>query len=406
MAANATDGSANYYNPSALSSHQSAELSIGFISATPQLKLGGARSPVKPMRSLVLSLIAPGQLAQVPVAVGVAGQISGDRLSRIVTFTEDDQRWLLFDNRPEQVYLSGNVALSPATWLSLGAGYSFLASTSGRLSVTGRAVQPGFGRETEFDSALDHEVVADLSSVRYPQFAVTLSPARFLTFALVYRAEGQVSLEVDSNIDADVGIGPLDLPTSYVLESKTVQSFVPRQLVLGSSVEFGPMRVNIDVGWTEWSAYPSPLGATKSELDVQLPPGLLLDVPELPAATTTSSASMSDQFTARVGAEHVVSLAAALELPVRIGFAWDPTGATSQTEPSLLDADRMILSMGSGLNWTAPAEMFPGKVEVDWHAQWVELRRRAVRSPSGGTPLKAQGRVLGFGANLSYEFSR
>jgi long-chain fatty acid transport protein len=406
VSSNAQDFSANYYNPGRLTQLQHTELSLGLALVKPSLEVAGKPAPASRLRSLVFGLVAPGEIGEVPVAFGLAAQLAGNRLSRVVTFAEDDQRWFLYDNRPEQIYFSANVAARPLPWLSLGAGYSFLASTRGTLQIRGTAVQPGFGNQTEFDSDLDHEVRAELLSVRYPQVGLAISPSDYVSVALVYRGEGQVALGVDSDIQGELALRSLRIPTSYILRSNTIQSHVPQQVILGFSYWPSPSTLlSAELG------FPSPLSATDSELDVREPPGLKLDVPTLPEATTLSNAGLEDRANLRLGLEHWLTLSTQHQLPLRAGYAFEPTGLSQNSNANLVDTDRHLLSVGSGFKWNTPSGTFPGTLKLDVHGQLGFLPRARLPALDPGNSdapqpatVNVAGHFVGAGLTLSYEF--
>ncbi len=408
VSANAKDASANYYNPARLALAEAPEVNLGFVYVHPSFQLGETDSPASKLRSLQFGLVAPGAVLDLPVAFGLATQMAEDRLSRVITFTEDDQRWFLYDNRPEQIYLSANLALSPLSWLSLGAGLSFLASTSGVLQIRGTAVQPGFGDATEYDSDLQHQVIAELESVRYPQVGLSIHPDPLLHAALVYRGEGQVALGVDSDIRGDLALATLRFPTEYILKSQTIQSFVPRQVVLGlSSTPIDELLLGLDLAWVNWASFPSPISATDSSIKIDTPPGLNVDTPELPAPTQLENAQLVNRFNLRFGAESRIALTTNLSLPVRAGYSYEPTGLSQDSNLNLLDSDRHTASVGTGVHWTQPSRVFPGELRLDLHAQTAFFAERRFEPPSGnGEAQLASGNFIGAGVNLTYAFSR
>lgn len=400
VAADVRDFSANYYNASGLALAERTQLSLGVQSVAPDLTLDGDRSPVRSFRSLVFGLVAPGELLEVPVAFGVGGQLSGDLLARIRTLSPDEQRWWLYQDRPEQVFLAANLAVRPVSFLSLSAGVGLLASTRGELRLRGRAAQPGFAQQDEFDSRLDHEVIAELQSRRYPLFGLTLLPLEELSLGLVYRGESQIVLDVDSAFDGQVGLGPVEFPVHYLLESTTVVSFQPRQLVLGASYHASSdTRLNLDLQWTDWSSYTSPLAATRSELVFEAQG--VLPTPELPEPSALGSARLVDRLTPRVGVEHELLRARPWRLPLRVGYSYLATPLVGSSLGNLVDADRHVFCLGAGAVGQGPAPL-AGEVSLDLHAAWSVLSSRTVTGPDGEA-RRADGDILVLGATLGLQ---
>lgn len=401
VSADVTGFAANYYNPSGLVMADHLGLGAGVQVVTPRLQLDGERSPVSSFRALMLGFSAPGTVLGVPVAFGLGAHLTGNRLSRIVTFSDEDVRWVLHEHRPEQIFVASSVALRPTEWLAFGAGVGFLASTDGILRIGGQAAQPEFAGQTEYDSRLFHEVTAELRNERYPILGLTLLPTERVKLALVYRGQSSVVLDVDAEFDGAISLGPLDLPTYYLLESQTVQAFVPRQLVLGGSV--GPvedLRLGLDVVWSDWSSYQSPLSATHSELDLDSR-GLLLQLPELPADTQLTSARLSDRITPRLGGEYRTGVGNTWELSARVGYVFERTPLAADSSPNLADADRHVMSLGAGVG--APG-LWPvsGMLRLDTHLQWSLFTPRSFDGPDGRR-RRASGDIWTFGFTLTVE---
>lgn len=397
VAGGVSDFSANYYNPSGLVLAEQTELSLGLTAVAPELRLDGERSAARHFRAVVFGLVAPGRVFDVPVAFGLAGQLSGDLLARIRTVASNDQRWVFFEDRPEQFFLAANVAVRPTHYLALSGGFGFLASTRAALDLQGVASQPGFAGEDEFDSRLGHEVLAELQSRRYPLFGITVLPDEPLGFGLVYRGESQIELDVDSSFDGAVGLGPVEFPVHYLLESTTVVSFQPRQLVLGATYRgLSQTLVGLDVQWTQWSAYTSPLAATASELS--LDSDGLIATPELPAPRALESARLADRLVPRVGVEYEFVATGAARLPVRLGYAFLGTPLEPESTRNLVDADRHVLSFGAGVVGEGPRPLL-GESSLDVHVAWSTLVSRTSPGPDGRS-RRASGEVLVMGATL------
>ncbi len=351
VTARVTDPSATYYNVSGLALAKHTSVSGGYVHLAPNLSLSDEPARLPSIDAWQVGLLVPGTLFDLPLAFGLSGQIAGDTLSRVVTFAEEDQRWFLYDTRPEQIYLSAALAVRPLPWLAIGGGFTFLASTRGQLQITGTAVQP-FGDTDEYDSQLNHGVEARLTSVRYPCFGATFSPSPRVDLGVSYRGEGSVVLDVDSNIEGDVQLAPaLRIPIAYALTSETVQSFVPRQLTVGGRVGVdADVDVHLDLSWVDWSEYPSPLSATSSELTARLPPGLTYTLPELPPPTRLTSARLSDRFVPRVGAEWRPAERRFGAWAIRAGYVFERSPVVRSSAPQLVDADRHTVSLGVGVS--------------------------------------------------------
>jgi long-chain fatty acid transport protein len=395
VSAGVSDSSANYYNPAGLGFADRTELTLGAVHLAPQLSVDGVPSHVPATNAWQLGLVVPGQVWGLPLAFGLGAQVAGSRIARVVTFTEDDQRWFLYEHRPEQLFLVSNIALRPTPELSVGAGLGFLASTDGLLKISGELVQPGPGT-SEYDSQLQHEVLAKLSTVRYPNVGIDWRPQSDFDLALVYRGEGRVDLNVDSEITGNIHFGPLAFPTRYLLYSKTVQSWIPRQLTLGARYAPNPrLEVHTDLSWLDWSGLPSPVSATSSELQLDTK-GVLFQAPVLPAATELRSAHARDRLSPRLGLE-LRSAADAAPWQLQLGYAYQPTALDEASTTNLMDADAHLLSAGGGLRLLKLGRS--GALQLDVHAQWGQLAARKQLTPTE-TTIALTGHWVALGGQL------
>ena len=81
--------------------------------------------------------------------------------------------------------------MAPAPWLRIGGGFSYIASTRGRLGLTG-----SIPATSAADSELFHTVDADVVAVYYPQFGVQIEPIRGLPVSAVYRGAFRFRLDI------------------------------------------------------------------------------------------------------------------------------------------------------------------------------------------------------------------
>lgn len=406
VSASARDFSANYYNPSGLALARGTDLSVGYVYVSQRLRINGHDSQVDPVRAIVGGIVAPGSIWTIPFAFGLAVHLPDERLSRARSMRPEDPRWVLWDNRPQLLYLSANLALRPVDWLAIGGGVSFLAATRGAFEVTGTAVLPS-GERTEYDSQLRHEVDADLTAVRYPSFGITVTPNDWLDFGLVYRHEAQIELEIDAELRGTVDTGLIPVPARYELSSTTMNAFIPRQIVLGTSVVPAEnVRIGLDVTWVNWAAYESPISRSRSVLDVNVPAGF--ELPPNPKPTGRIDPGFENRLVPRLGVEYRIGVQRKLDLPVYAGYFYERSPVPPQTgRTNFIDADRHVLSLGTGFSWEDPAEVLPGNLRFDTHVSWAILPERTTEKASAADfvgDYRAGGSQLGVGATLSLGF--
>lgn len=393
-----SDASANYYNPSGLVLGEHTQLSLGYFHRSPQFSVGGRDAELSSLDAYEAGLVVPGKIAQLPLAFGLIGHLTSNRLARISTYAQDDRRWFIYDTRPEQVFIAANLAVAPVSWLTLGAGFGFLTSTQGSVTVSGTVRLPGRDT-TEYDSQLQHEVMAELSSVRYAMLGATLLLADDLDIGVSYRGQGSVSLDVDSNIRGELDYTFVQVPVDYALQSRTVASFVPRQLTLGA--RWGLQErfdLHLDVSWVDWSPMPSPLSATSARVSIEEPQGLDIEVPMLPPDRPVENAGLTDRVVPRLGAEFRSADDLALTWAVRAGYAFQASPVVGGSSDQLVDSDLHVVSVGAGagiLDFGAER----GALQLDGHLQCGLTADRTLRA-SDESRLEAAGRFLAAGLTL------
>jgi long-chain fatty acid transport protein len=405
VAADARDFSANYYNPSGLALARHTDLSLGYMTVIQKLEMNGDGSQVDPVRALVGGIVAPGAIWTIPFAFGLAVHLPDHRLSRARSMRAEEPRWIFWDNRPQLIYLSANLAVRPFDWLAIGGGVAFLAATRGAFEVSGTAVLP-VGSRTEYDSQLRHEVDADLTSVRYPTFGVTVEPDDRLAFGLVYREEAEIGLAIDAELTGDVDATLLQVPARYELESRTANAFIPRQLVLGGRLRMtDELTLSADVTWVNWAAYEAPVSRSRSELDVEAPPDLNLELPPNPKPTTRVDPGFENRLVPRLGAEYLHQVHRRAFLPLRAGYVFERSPVPPQTgRTSFVDTDRHVLSAGAGFLWREPGEVVTGSLRFDLHVMWAILPVRVTHKDSPADyvgDFRASGNQFGVGATFS-----
>ncbi len=361
IAASANDFSAGYYNPAVLAAVPALSLSIGYFGVDETLRIDGRDTDVEDAHGIVFGLVAPGKIASIPFAFGLAAHLPDRGLSRIKALREGVPRWELYDTRPGVVYLAANLAVQPFPQLEIGGGMSFLAATEGSFRVTGTA-----DLAAPHDSHLVHEVDADLTSVRYPQLGARVHLGDRVDVALVYRGEAELRLAIDAKLRGEVDAGGIRVPVEYSLSSRTVAAFLPQQIVLGVAARpVTHLLLEIDVAWVEWSAYPSPTARTAASLDVDLPTGLGLDLPPDVLPTDPLDPHFGDRFVPRFGIEYVAGIGtpshpsaeaggrtprAPVEIPLRAGYVYEASPVPPQRGiTNYVDADRHTISLGTGV---------------------------------------------------------
>jgi Outer membrane protein transport protein (OMPP1/FadL/TodX) len=404
MAADARSFDANYYNPAGLVRAEGLELSIGYFRASHYLKTNGHDNDVDPVKGLVGGVVAPGEVLGVPFAFGLGVHLPDDRISRVRAFRQETPRWELYDNRNQRLYLAANLAISPTPWLQLGGGMSFMSSTEGHLDISGLANI--FRVE---DSTLRHQVDADLTSVRYPQFGARVALSDRVALAAVYRGEFKLKLDLTAYLHGSIS----ELTTAvYQLETHSVNNFLPQQFVFGGSwLVTDDLRAALDVTWVNWSAYVPPVASLDVHLDIPPPPGGWpngITPPQTPAKTRIAALEMHDRAVPHLGLEWRALATRAWEGFLRAGYEYDKSPIAPQTEvTNYIDRDRHAMSFGLGGRALSPLRELPGDVRLDAHVQLSELASGATikRDPADLVgDYTATGHIWNVGATLTVGF--
>ena len=406
VSADVRDGSAVFYNPAGLSLAPRTELSAGFEHVAYRLDQGGDRARVDSLSVFEAALTARGEIAGIPVAFGLALALPNGHLSKMHSLLETEPHWVLYETLPELVDLGAQVALRPLDGLAFGGGIGFLAATHGGFDVTG-TVPLSDGKGSQYDAKLRHEVDADLTSVRFPMLGVNVVPSHWLSLALVYRGEARLEQRIAGTLDGNVDAAHIfQIPVRYSFETTTVAAFLPRQIVVGASVEpLSGLRANVDVAWQEWSRYPSPASSSSTALDAQVPAGLPVNLPGSSMAAPLAQPNFGDRWVPRVGVEYVIGVGPRFGLALRAGYAFERSPAPrDQAASAFVDGDRHIVSWGTGLSWRKVAPWLPEVVRVDMQAQLSEWPSSVIETASTGSSLDVGGSAWCAGASLTFGF--
>lgn len=419
VTADVEDFSANYYNPAGLARSGAARVGLGYFGAFHEMRLNDLDSNVDPVRGIVLGLVVPGQIEDVRFAFGLGVHLNDDYVSRTRSLPSRRPRWELYDNRPRRTYLAAHLAIRPFPWLTVGGGISFLSFSSNTLSIRGSLDIAMPDRR----SALEHEIRADLTTIRYPQVGIQVQPIPELVFGAVYRGQfalsntlvARVGCEVPGDPGCPTGLSFTGLsdpfPGYFNLLSQSVNAFVPHQVSLGGS--WSPtqdFRLNVEVTWLNWSAYVSPVGTSAIVLRIQVPESLRdsIRVPAEIVGTTPQPALFEDRFVPRIGAEGVLVRERMLEVRARGGYFYEATPVPNQLAlTNLVDTDRHAFSIGAGIRLTDLRPLLPGFLQLDVHFQYSLFPERIMTKASWLDPVgdyRASGHLYAGGATLEVGF--
>lgn len=408
VTADVEDGSANYYNPAGLVRNHYLRVDLGWFGAFHELDVDGLDSAVDPVHGAVIGLVVPGSLGDFRFAFGLGVHLNDDRVSRTRSLPRGRPRWELYDNRPHRTYLAAHLAIELFDIVRIGGGISFLSYAANRLYVRGDLDIASADR----GSRLEHELRADLTTIRYPQLGVQVQPFPWLSFGATYRGQFALDNLLTAEVEATLFSGIADpFPGYFFLLTQSVNAFVPQQLSLGGSVSPIPeLTINLEVTWVNWSSYISPVGRADVLLRLDLPPALasMIFVPDSIAGSTPIAANFEDRWVPRLGVEGLAVNDNAAELRVRGGFFYESSPVPAQSMlTNLVDSDRLAFSAGLGLRLDELRPFLPGFLSFDLHVQYSYLPYRTMRKTSLVDPTGdyvAGGHIFAFGMNVGVGF--
>lgn len=398
---------ANYYNPAGLVSAPGTDVAIGYFHSSQHLKINGLDNGVDPVRGVIGGIVAPGVLLGIPFAFGVAVHLPDDRLSRVHSLKDETPRWELYDNRSQLLFIATNLAIRPVDWLDVGGGVAYLAATRARMDISGTAVIPP---GDPYDSTLRHEVDGDLTTVRFPIVGARAHVSKDVHIGAAYRGESKLDLIFSAYLHGQVDYQGIQVPATYVLESRTFDVFHPQQAVVGGSWQITPrIRTNLDFTWVDWSSYERPISNSRTELTVEIE-DLPLDIPPSPKPTVAVDPEFEDRITPRLGVEVLPVKSEHFELPVRAGYVFEKSPIPEQSgNTNSVDTDRHVISAGAGVRFVNPVALLPGDLRFDVHGAYAILPERETHKSNAADfvgDYKASGRMLTLGATLALGFDQ
>jgi long-chain fatty acid transport protein len=398
----ARDGSANYYNPAALALGEVIEIDLGYQLAEPALTINGLDQEVDQSRGLVGSLSAPGRIAGIPFALGVALFLPDERVARARTLPAGKPRWALYDNRPQRIFLASHLAARILPNLWLGAGVAYMSRTKGTVDLEGRVGFPDAD-----DSDLDVGIDVDLVTIRYPQAGVLWRAVPWLDVGLTYRHQFKAKFDQGFRIDGD--IGPEGMPIVedgfFELHSVALDLFQPMQIAAGVAARLGERwLVAADLTYQRWSRFKNPSAHIELDLDLKD----FNDLVDLPPRPPLPSPEFHDIFVPRLGVEWLAAEGSQMSWRARAGYAWEPSPAPEQTEETnFVDNDKHTFSLGVGLEVARVTEILPRPFDLDAYVALTVLPARSHAKLSPIDPVGdyvSKGRVLAGGITTRWHF--
>ncbi|MDP2311601.1 MAG: hypothetical protein Q8P41_01750 [Pseudomonadota bacterium] len=449
------DGAENVLlNPAALAGRAYPELSVGFLGADmafselPPLTWDTNRDGLLDEGDAPLDLAArydPVQAVIIgatrpigpTIAVGLGLLVPTQRILRLATFEPAIPTYFMYANRVQSYELGLGAGWRPWGGLSIGGGVAMIPrarySLDGTLDVTLSGAEDGDTAGDIVGMGLDvHSMELDLIPGFSPHLALHWDAGKAVPaldgLMLGASWRGEAGLPVDVDIDLQINAGTEDiedlegfvLPLILALQLGVYDHYVPEQWVGGAAYTLSKtLTLSGEVRFTRWDR----MQVSVAHVTDSTVKGGAFDFGDDPVADgNTATITMQPTVSPRVGLD--------LRLPginggdrlgdVRIltrgGFGYEPTPLVSQTAASaLLDSDRVIFSVGLGLEHDDPfRKLGDRRVRLDGYFQYHllasgELSRPEPPQPTpgypvGGASIPIGGHLLAAGLQWSLEY--
>ncbi len=445
------DGPAAMINPAGLSRTEHPSLGVAFSAAIEQFEpvpalwwdtnRDGALNEADPPLQYDVGVENPagmhlflGRNIGSKFGVGLAAYVPANRLLRLATFEPSLPTYFMYANRPHRYALAVGVGGEVIEGLHLGASVDFVPRARLKLLMTADATITG---DPEGDGAGDllggvvldvHQLTLDILPGFAPIFGVQAELGKWIPaldgVVLGASFRGSVGLPIEVILDAQVNaaitdVGDLDpFVTALVLDAglSIYDHYVP--LTVAGSVAMRKPRwgAYADLRWTRWRSMV--LNVARIEyLTVDAP---LVDVPDDAVSDGNQfEVSFASVFSVRTGGEWLVARREVegpfryWEWRVRAGAGYEPTPLVDQRDSALLDADRLLFTVGAGVETFDPFSLIHKPIRLDVFGQYHQLLGwrlpRTADAPTAGYPREGDafdigGRIFQFGAQISFSY--
>ncbi|MCG8418990.1 MAG: outer membrane protein transport protein [Proteobacteria bacterium] len=397
------DGGAHYYNPAIVAAFDRIRIDLGYQFARPALTINGLDVGVDASRGLTASLSVPGRVAGRRVAIGGGLFLPDQHLSRTRTLSGSKPRFVIYDNRPQRLFIAANLSLQIARDLFVGGGLAYMSSTRGSVLLDGRV---GFPNAADSDLALDIDV--DLETIRYPQAGILYRAAPWLDIGFSYRGGFKLVLDQIFIVQGDVGgegIAPLVEDGFFKLHTVSQDLFQPAQVSGGLVARISPsFTLAFDLEWQRWSEFDNPAAQVDIELDV----GQFNDLVDIPEAPSLPEANFRDILIPRVAIEWAPLQLPRLDLQVRAGYAYEASPVPDQIgETNFVDNDKHTMCLGAGVVLRRLSTILAEPLSLDLFVAVTALAERTHAKLSPADPVgdyRSDGYIVQTGVSSRWRF--
>ncbi len=400
LTAGATDYTALFYNPAALTLQPKISLGAGATLMVPDVFIDrdDADSEITgrlPELNAGLHLgwrYPLGGVFEEKVAIGLGVYLPFGRVIRVQGLDPTRPQFYLYQNLQDKLVILAGVAYRPVEWFSFGIGAQVLADITGGATLALDAMNSAFERT---DIELELTPSASLTG------GLHFTPLEGLNIGLAYRGESGLTFTLPVVVSEGEAL-------SLIIDVTQTVLWTPHEIALGVSYTIAEIKLllSLDLTYAMWSRAPDPSPRLSVDIGGTLVEGLGLgsaldissDVPPL-------NMGFSDTLTPRFGAEWEPP---ELDwLRVRLGYFYRPTPAPRQTGvTAYLDNDAHVLSLGAGFVFADPFDLRDTPIEVDLGYSVTFLTRRTLLRGKGDPvgDMSHGGMVHSLAASISHRY--
>lgn len=405
--ATSDDYTAAYFNPSLLAFQKKASVGASFNWFNPHLDVsaldGDLRplDPVKPDDSLgwTLGFVFPfGGKVENRLSLGVGIYLPSDVVLRAETIDPNKPNWYFFDSGADRLTIAASLGVRITDWLSLGVGLQMLGGIQGNIDFQLDAI------EYVFDA---RAFKADVTTAVAGLAGVTLNfDAIGLRVGLGYRGALEIDYELPTvfRVMGDLGDGRKEIAVIDFTVAGTAH-YSPHTFTLGAQWRvIDSLLLTLEANFALWSRAPDPTVNVHLNLDSDVE--MLQDIlgENFDARGKGSKPQFANTLSLRFGAEYwFVEETFAL----RAGYAFSPTPVPLQNgSTNLLDGDRHTASIGAGLFFRDPLDIFkePIAFEVAYQMHIIPEREATKRESASIASYRYSGLINAVSATIRYAF--
>jgi hypothetical protein len=386
-----TGYAAAHHNPGGVALSPDFEAAIGYGGGVMALDINGKGAAITAPRGISVGLNLPFKIRSWRFALGVALYLPDQFVARIRLRPVAEPHFALLDNNVQHVVVTPVLSVSPAPWLSLGAGASVLADAAGNGITFDVGITAG---QKVGKAALDVALPVRAAAVA----GITVIPSRYVKFGAAYRGQLDLSLKLDVLANVDIA-GVITGDTFITI--RALNFFTPQKVSLGVAVEpHRKLTLSAEVDWLNWSAYTGALPDLRVLVGLSISPAIVEGL--LPPTR------FADIWVPRFGGEVRHDVHRKVGLSLRAGYAYSRSPVPDQTLlTSFADNHRHVVALGAGLELRDLIRVLEKPLRVDFAFQLHALEGRTTSKDPRffpGQQLSSGGVIAHLAATLEGRF--